>query len=215
LVEAVREMSEIPGSRWVYRVTELEDDVHWSYLVVTETIASSIPVAPDVLMSRRRVCSSPAVAPGDDRPRAASCADGRPYFVFSNGRVGASEFYRGTVPLAEMRKLLNEPPKPVENGGEVTETMRLPLRPNEDYGGGEVHWFTGEQASIEVPRGRFDGCIALHGGVEMFNPHVYWSCPGVGVVRKEDGGCTYSMPWYNHALSELTDYDIPPVVPVP
>jgi hypothetical protein len=101
------------------------------------------------------------------------------------------------------------------NGGEVEETMRLPLRPNEDYGGGEVHWGTENESSIEVPRGRFDGCIALVGGGTMFGQPVHWTCPGVGVVREEVGACAYAAPWYNLALSELTDYDIPPVVPVP
>jgi hypothetical protein len=219
LVRAVREMAEVPGSRWVYRVTALEYDLHWSYRVVIETIASSVPVAPDILMSRRRVCSSGATSSGLDQLGTVTCEDGRPYFVFAKGRVETNEDHRGTVTLAEMRTLLNEPPKQVDGWGGIMETMRLPLRPNEEYrgdlyGGGPIRWSTGEKASIEVPRGRFDGCIALNRAVEMYNPHVDWTCPGVGVVRKEDGNCAYSSPSFSLGLSELIEYDIPPVVPV-
>jgi len=92
-------------------------------------------------------------------------------------------------------------------------TMRLPLRPDEDYGGDELHWRTGGQSTIEGPLGRFERCIAVIGVGNLMNSPVYWTCPDVGVARWEDRGCG---PMYGSAgFGELTDYHIPDIVLVP
>jgi hypothetical protein len=214
LVDAVREMGEVPGSRWVYRVTELWQGVHWSQTVVTETIETALRLAPDVLTIRRRQCTAPRENPFTGVRESGGCVDLDRYFVFPNGRVHADKmWYRGTAKLADMRSLLDLPPKQIPNGSEITTSMRLPLRANEDYGGGELHWSTEGQASVEVPLGRFDGCYAIRAVGDMMNSPTHWTCPGVGVVRSERSGC---YTWGGgFKLYELLDFDIPPIVPVP
>jgi hypothetical protein len=214
LVDAAREMAEVPGSQWVYRVTDLDQGVHWSQHVVTNTIHSAWRIAPDVMMLRRRVCQSPETNPGPDPTEAATrCRDEDRYYVLPGGRVTGDQEDLYASPLAALRKELEGTPSPDSGNRDIIAQLRVPLRTNEYYGDADVDWSTGGRESIVVPRGRFDGCIAVMGSSGPMNVDTYWTCPGIGVVRLEGPGC-HTMGG-GFALYELIDYDIPPIVPLP
>jgi hypothetical protein len=213
VVDAAREMAEVPGSRWVYQVTRLDQGVHWSQHVVTETIASAWRIAPDVMMVRRRECWSPGMYPYGNPPEVTErCRDEDRYYVLPNGRAtGDSENYYAS-PLAALRKELEGTPSRVSGRREIVAQLRVPLRANQEYGDPDVDWSTRERAPIDAPYGHFDSCYAvLEEGSAGSTTH--WTCPGVGEVRREVASCSQGGGAF--WLYELIDYHIPPIVPVP
>lgn len=212
LLDAAREIGEVPGSRWTYRVTTVDQGLRWSQFVMTETIHSAARIAPDVMMLQRRSCRTPG-----ERTAAIYgiplCSDYDRYYVLPTGRAtGLTESWKAS-PLAALRQELAGTLVSDDISRAIIAQLRLPLEPNQEYGDMDVDWRTLGQASIDVPAGHFDGCIALNGMVGVSSAETDWTCPGVGVVRREAGTCRTMGG--GQALYELLDYDIPPIVPVP
>lgn len=219
LVDAARELAEVPGSRWVYRVTENWFGPHWSQHTVTETIRAAWRIAPDAMMVERGYQASAIEAGKTARnspkdPWRSGCNDANPYFLFPNGSIGVSHSARSGPTLARMRQLLDHPS--AEGGADpcdIVMQLRLPLVPSTVFsaGAGRTWWQTKGRATLDVPAGRFDGCIALLGYLDDRQGATHWTCPRVGVVRHELPGYTFAGGGF--ALYELIDYYIPPIVP--
>jgi hypothetical protein len=217
VVDVARELAEIPGSQWVYRVTGLYNGVHWSQRTCTDTIASAWQIAPDVMLDHHVHESSV----NNPTRRSWACSrDSQRKFVFSDGITGPFGTVYPQPPadpfdatLADVRQFLAAPPPPTGNGEYDTPVagfLRLPLPQSAIY---NYWWKLIGQESITVPAGTFNNCHVLSMETTFRNGSTHWLCPGVGVVRKEEPACGSFGAGFE--LYELIDYDIPPIVPLP
>lgn len=205
MVEAARELAEVPGSRWVYRVTEVSNYVHWSQYTYTETIASAWRIAPDA-MTNEHVLESSTEREGNSLRFALP----RRFHVFPNGGAGT---LRANATLADVQRFLTVPPTQDPQGyidSPADNPIRLPLRSDEAY---SLEWRMNGKQSVTVPAGTFNDCFVLEQMNQIRFGTTYLLCPGVGIVRREEPGG--GMGWSHITLLELIDYHIPQITPVP
>lgn len=88
--------------------------------------------------------------------------------------------------------------------------FRLPMA-----AGGRVDefWYVDKVESVTVPAGHFEDCYVMIENAGARNLFAHWLCPGVGFVRHELPSCTSDGSGYT--VYELTNYNIPPIIPLP
>lgn len=220
LADAIAAWPLVVGSSWTYRAKSHGNGVFWHAWTITETVVSAVRYG-DALMEVAfiRETNPSTAGVGDmwpevagDRPldRVLVRADGVLYsgYEMLEGR-------RSYRPLRLAEALAEPPEAPSKEAWDapLKPIVALPLHARSVPARWQALWLPrGGVSNLLSTAGEFPLCHATSSYLGSYSASQHWLCPGVGYARHEISACGVMVG--GHAVFDLIDYTIPPLVAV-